>query len=167
MSIIEGLRYRLRPILRPIVRHLLYYFYETHYVVGSGGVLSIGRKVATANTVFNISSGSIYIGDFTIFGQNVLVLTGTHQFYDGRRAGIEDVIHGQAWGGGAAEVPSTGRNIRIGSGCFIASGAILTGGVVLGDNVIVASGAVVMKSFPDFSMIGGNPARLIGDTRDL
>lgn len=166
MNILAGLQRRLRPIMRPIVRFLLYYFYETPYIMGTAGRLVKGKKVATANTLFNLSSGSIYIGDYTIFGQNVMVLTGRHNFVDGRRAGLDEVIRGPAWGGGDQEVPSSGYDIRIGSGVWIASGATIIGGVTIGDGVIVAANAVVTKHVPPFAIVAGVPAKVIGDTRD-
>lgn len=133
--------------------------------MGSGGSLLVGNKVAVANTLFNLSSGSIYIGDYTIFGQNVMVLTGRHHFIDGYRAGLGDVINGSSWGGGDKEVPSSGYDIHIGRGCWIASGAVITGNVIIGDNVIVAANAVVTRSVPDFAIVAGVPAKVIGDTR--
>jgi virginiamycin A acetyltransferase len=165
MSFAATLQHKLRPFMRPIVRWLLYYFYETSYTMGSGGKLVLGKKVAVANTLFNLSSGSIHIGDYTIFGQNVMLLTGRHNFVDGRRAGLDDVINGPAWGGGDREVPPSGFDIIIGSGTWIASGAVVIGGVTIGDNVIVAANAVVTRPVPDYAIVGGVPARVIGDTR--
>lgn len=165
MSFSLFLQRKLRPIMRPLVRWFLYFYYETSYTMGGGGKLQLGKKVAVANTLFNLSSGSIHIGDYTIFGQNVMVLTGRHNFVDGRRAGLDDVINGPAWGGGEQEVPSSGYDIRIGSGCWIASGALVVGGVTIGNNVIVAANAVVTRSIPDYAIVAGVPARVIGDTR--
>lgn len=167
MSVAQYIQRRMRPFMRPIVRWLLYYFYETSYLVGEGGRLVVGKKVAVANTLFNLSSGSIYLGDYTIFGQNVMVITGRHNFIHGQRAGIDLVKNTDAWGGGEIEVPSSGYDIHIGKGSWIASGAIITGGVVIGDNVIVAAGAVVTKDVPDHAIVGGVPAIIIGDTRNF
>ncbi len=44
---------------------------------------------------------------------------------------------------------------------WIGSDVIITPGVTIAKGTIVASGAVVTKSFPGYSVIGGNPARLI------
>jgi acetyltransferase-like isoleucine patch superfamily enzyme len=167
MALLAGLQRHLRPVMRPIVRWLLYYFYETPYTMGTGGQLVLGKKVAVANTLFNLSSGSIHVGDYTIFGQNVMVLTGRHNFVNGRRAGLDEVMKGPSWGGGDKEVPSSGFDIHIGSGSWIASGAVILGGVTIGSNVIVAANAVVTKSVPDFAIVAGVPARVIGDTRNL
>ena len=153
--------------MRPIVRWFLYYFYETSYLVGEGGRLVVGEKVGVANTIFNLSSGSIYLGDCTIFGQNVMVITGRHNSRNGQRAGIDLVKNTDSWGGGDLEVPSSGYDIHIGKGSWIASGAIITGGVTTGDNVIVAAGAVVTKDVPDHAIVAGIPAKIIGDTRNF
>jgi acetyltransferase-like isoleucine patch superfamily enzyme len=40
---------------------------------------------------------------------------------------------------------------------------ILLPGVTMGRGSVVAAGAVVTKSFPPFSIIGGVPARIIGN----
>lgn len=157
----------LRPLARKILRLFLIYFYDTHFVMGSSGRLVLGRKVAVANTLFNVSSGSIWIGDYTIFGQNVMVLTGRHLFKNGQRAGIEHVKASDSWGGGEEEVPTEGFDIRIGEGCWIASGAIISGGVTIGHGAIVVAGSVVTKNVPDFAIVAGTPAKMIGDTRQL
>lgn len=39
--------------------------------------------------------------------------------------------------------------------------------VTIGKNALVAAGGVVTKDVPDFAIVGGNPAKIIGDTRDL
>jgi acetyltransferase-like isoleucine patch superfamily enzyme len=165
MRFFSYLKRKLRPVIRPIVHIFLYYFYETSYTVGTSGRLLIGKKVAVANTLFNLSSGSITIGDYAIFGQNVMVLTGRHNYINGERAGLQDVINGPAWGGGDLEVPSSGYDIHIGRGTWIASGAIITGGVTIGDNAIIAAGSVVTRDIPDYAIAAGIPARVIGDTR--
>jgi len=54
------------------------------------------------------------------------------------------------------------QGIFIGDNAWIGSGSRLLKGVHLGNNVIVAAGAVVTGCFPDNSIIGGNPAKLIG-----
>jgi len=50
--------------------------------------------------------------------------------------------------------------IRIGDNCFIGMRAVILPNVQIGNNCIVAAGAVVVESFPDDSVIMGNPARL-------
>jgi acetyltransferase-like isoleucine patch superfamily enzyme len=159
------LQLKLRGPLRPVVRFFLFFFYNTHWVDGSAGRLHIGKRVGLANTLCNLSSGSIFIGDHCAFGYNVMLLTGRHRFADGMRASLAAASDG--WGGGAEEVPADGYDIRIGDGCWIASGAMITGGVTIGKHCIVAAGAVVTKDLPDHAIAAGVPARIVGDTRAL
>jgi len=44
---------------------------------------------------------------------------------------------------------------------WVGAGAIIVDGVEIGAHSIVAAGAVVTKSFGDFNVIGGNPARTL------
>jgi acetyltransferase-like isoleucine patch superfamily enzyme len=54
--------------------------------------------------------------------------------------------------------------IKIGNNCFIGYGAIILPNVQLGDNCIVCAGAIVTDSFPENSIIMGNPAKLVFKT---
>lgn len=51
--------------------------------------------------------------------------------------------------------------VVIGDDCWIGDGAIILPGVHIGSHSIVGAGAVVTKSFPDFSVIGGVPAKCV------
>lgn len=54
--------------------------------------------------------------------------------------------------------------IKIGNNCFIGASSILMYGISLADDIVVASGSVVTKSFTKSRIIiGGNPAREIGN----
>ena len=156
---------RKRNFARKLMKPFLKYFYDTHFVMGSPERLMIGERSALANTLFNVSSGNITVGDRTIFGQGVMVITGRHEFRNGTRISLDPKEDDGSWGGNS-EVPREGFDISIGNGVFVASGAIILGKCHIGNNCIVAAGAVVTKSFPDYSIIAGIPARLIGDTRD-
>lgn len=57
--------------------------------------------------------------------------------------------------------------IQIGNNVFIGARAVLMPGVVVEDDVVIAAGAVVTKSIPTGSVVGGNPARLIGRYEDF
>lgn len=51
--------------------------------------------------------------------------------------------------------------VVIGEHAFIGFGSVVLPAVTLGRHCIVAARSVVTRSFPDFSMVAGNPARLI------
>jgi len=55
------------------------------------------------------------------------------------------------------------RRIEIGNFVFVGAGAIIMPGVKIGDRSIVAAGSVVTRSVPSGTIVGGNPAQIIGD----
>lgn len=121
------------------------------YIHGDRRRLHLGEGCSTMNTVFNLVSGEVYVGANTLFSHGCYVLTGTHQFYNGRRASLSG-------GGPAPEVPACGRDIVIGEGCFIGAGAIVLGGVTIGANAIIGAGAVVTTDVPPSVFAAGVPA---------
>jgi acetyltransferase-like isoleucine patch superfamily enzyme len=50
-------------------------------------------------------------------------------------------------------------------GASIGSNATIIAGVSIGERALVGAGAVVTKDVPDFAIVAGVPARVIGDTR--
>lgn len=51
--------------------------------------------------------------------------------------------------------------VKIGNKCFLGFGATVMPGVTLGEHCIVGARSVVTKDFPPYSVIAGNPARLL------
>ncbi|MGA8273698.1 MAG: acyltransferase [Candidatus Sulfotelmatobacter sp.] len=59
---------------------------------------------------------------------------------------------------------TTGGQIFIGRNCWLGIGAVIacsSGEINLGRNSVVAANAVVTRSFPPFSVVAGNPAKLV------
>lgn len=48
----------------------------------------------------------------------------------------------------------------------IGGGALIGPGVAIGHHAIVGLGSVVIKDVPDYAVVLGNPARVVGDIRD-
>ena len=55
---------------------------------------------------------------------------------------------------------------RIRRGASIGSNATVIAGVTVGLRALVGAGAVVTKDVPDYAIVAGVPARVIGDTRE-
>lgn len=135
----------------PLIRLIAQRLRDTPVVHGRRSRVVIGDNVSLMNVVLNTVSGTITIGDDTIFGHNTMVLTGRHNFKDGQRVSLGS--------SGDPEVPSGGNDITIGSGCWISSGATVLGGVTIGDGAIVAAGAVVHSDVAAGDTVGGVPAK--------
>jgi acetyltransferase-like isoleucine patch superfamily enzyme len=59
------------------------------------------------------------------------------------------------------------RPILIGDNVFIGVNSIIMPGIKICNNVIVAAGSVVTKSVPEGSVVGGVPAKIIANYKDL
>lgn len=53
------------------------------------------------------------------------------------------------------------KGIEIGNDVWIGMNSIILPGVTVGNGVTIAANSVVTKSFPDYCIIGGNPAAII------
>jgi len=133
-----------------------YGFYNLSYyfVHGPENKLHLHPSARPSNTMFNTRSGYIRVGEGTFFGHDCMVLTGRHLFENGKLKRSQ-------------QVPLSGYDIEIGSGCWIASGAIILGRVTIGNDCLIMAGAVVTKDVPDGSVVGGVPAKIIKKTIDL
>jgi len=54
---------------------------------------------------------------------------------------------------------------RVKRAASIGSNATIAPGVTIGEGALVGAGAVVTKSVPDYAVVAGVPARVIGDAR--
>ena len=118
-----------------------------HPIILKGGHEE-ARRLIPKTAYFNTRSGSITIGENTVFGEDVMILTGKH--YCIAEAETENLpLH---------FVPEAGRDISIGKGCYIGSRAILIGSLNVGDYAVIGAGAVVTKDVPARTFVAGVPA---------
>lgn len=52
--------------------------------------------------------------------------------------------------------------IELRDGCSIGAGAVVVAGTTVGRFATVGAGAIVTRDVPDFALVAGNPARLLG-----
>lgn len=75
---------------------------------------------------------------------------------------ITDIMH--SYGDHSANVlkqPNRYKDTIIGENCFIGYGAVLDAGTELGKGCIVGANSYVKGVFPDYSVIAGNPAKVV------
>lgn len=93
-----------------------------------------------------------------VFGPGLcLVHRGTIVVSPQAKVGANCRMHPSTSIGDYNGAPTLGDNVYIGPG------AKLYGPITLGNNVAVGANAVVNKSFPDNSILGGIPARMLSD----
>lgn len=119
----------------------------------TGGIQSIGKGVRIGNRstfgndCFFGASGGIQIGEDVIAGQFIRFHSENHNYND-----TNLLIKDQG---------VTHKGIKIGNNCWIGAGAVFLDGAVLGDGCVVGANAVITKDFPNNSVIGGVPARIL------
>ena len=113
---------------------------------------SIGARCKISSHTF-ICEGVI-IEDEVFVGHGVMF---TNDLYP-RAANVDGSLQTEAdW-----KVVTT----RIKRGASIGSNATLIAGLTVGQHALIGAGAVVTKDVPDFAIVAGVPAKIIGDTRE-
>jgi acetyltransferase-like isoleucine patch superfamily enzyme len=143
---LRAIVYRLiRRVIHPVVMDII--LYDRRVFVDSSR-LFIASTAAMSNALLNTNSGTITIGDYTFCGQNVSIVTGTHNYH---ALGADRM----------RDIPQSGQDIVIGKGVWIGSNAVILGPCVVGDNAIIAAGAVVTKDVDANVIVAGVPAKVI------
>ena len=107
--------------------------------------VSIGRWTYINEGAFFEAKERITVGEHTLFGPNVSILTSNHRLnHDG-----------------SPEPGSYALPVSIGSHSLIGANATVCPGVTIGDRVIVAAGAIVSRDLREPGTYGGVPARLL------
>lgn len=123
------------------------------------------RSIIESFTTINNGVGDVTIGDNTLVGiSNVIigpvtignnVITAQHVVMSGLNHEYSDPT-----------VPIKNQKIKtaqiiVEDDCWIAANVTITAGTTIGKHSVVAGGAVVTKDVPPYSVVAGNPARVI------
>ncbi len=112
-----------------------------------GEGINIGDNVGIGEFAYLGGAGGLQIGNNCIVGQYFSCHPENHNCDD-----PDKLIRLQG---------VSRKGIKIGMNCWIGSKVTILDGVNVGDGCVIAAGAVVNKSFPANSVIGGVPAKLI------
>lgn len=122
------------------------------FVTVSGGKnISIGRNVVVrpfSSLRAGDINGRIVIEDDVLLGPNVFLSVNIHRYNR-----VDMPIRSQGY-----EEPG---DVIVRGGSWIGEGAIVLPGVTIGRNSVVGARSVVINDVPDWTVVAGNPARII------
>lgn len=90
--------------------------------------------------------GTVKIGSYFHSGIDCLLISSNHNF-EGEKIPYDNT--------------HIKKDIIIGDFVWLGSKVIILGGVSIGEGAIVQAGALVIKDVPPYSIVGGNPAKVI------
>lgn len=129
-------------------------FGERGVLIAPGAVVRVKNKDAIGDNVFIglycYLNGDVRIGKNTLIGPHCSLTAGHHKF---------DPATG--WFSARTEGDQN-PTVVIGEGCWLASGVTVTAGVKLGRANLVCAGAVVTHDTPDYAIVAGIPAKVVG-----
>jgi maltose O-acetyltransferase len=109
-----------------------------------GSNIELGERVFFNFNCVVLDVCPIKIGDFTLFGPSVQILTPVHPLEAGLRRKQE-----------------YGKPIEIGSDVWVGGGALILPGVRIGSKTVIGAGSVVTRDIPEGVFAAGNPCRII------
>lgn len=109
--------------------------------------ISIGRDTIIGDHVFLDGRSKINIGDHVDIASSVMIYNSEHDLDDPGFKAIEE-------------------EVSIGDYVFIGPRVIILPGVSIGKGAVVAAGAIVTKDVADFAIVGGVPAKEIGERKN-
>jgi len=89
------------------------------------------------------------IGDDVVMGPDVMIFTNSLSFFSTQVPMIEQGYTKPA-------------GVIIGDDVMISSRSIILPGTKIGKGVVIAAGSVVRGKIPDYSIVMGNPAKVVG-----
>lgn len=110
-----------------------------------GAHVHFGKNIYVNFGLTMVDDTHIYVGDYTMFGPNVIVATAGHP--------ILPELRERAY--------QYNMPVHIGKNCWIGAGAIIVPGVTIGEGTVVGAGSVVTKDLPAGVVAVGNPCRVL------
>jgi maltose O-acetyltransferase len=109
-----------------------------------GANVHLGTRVFFNFNCVVLDVCDVRIGDYTLFGPGVQILTPLHPLDPELRRTQE-----------------FGKSIEIGSDVWVGGGALILAGVRIGSGAVIGAGSVVTRDIPEGAFAAGNPCRVI------
>ena len=128
--------------------------------------MQIGRNSTLHTSVRVFDPRGISVGQGTIIGYGTFI-DGRDKVKIGSNTDIasEVMIYSSEHDLSSPEFTAILAPVSIGDYVFIGPRAIIMAGVTIGDGAVVAAGAVVTKDIAPYTIVGGVPAREIGERK--
>lgn len=123
------------------------------------GVISIGNYTTMRGNTKLLAAYKIYIGDYVIISNSVTIYDNNNHPTDPKKR-VEmsmNGYHSDFWN----VKHSKFAPIIIEDNVWVGERASILKGVRIGKGAIVAMGAVVTKDVPEYSIVAGNPAKVV------
>jgi acetyltransferase-like isoleucine patch superfamily enzyme len=137
---------------------------------GTDSAIHLGDSVLVGrNTILSCAEGSIIAGDDVSIGPNCYIRAGLGSIHMGAHltlgAGVMLVSGNPAHK--QLDVPmknqvGSGRGITVGDDVWVGVGACVIDGVTVGSGSVIGAGAVVIEDVPEYAIVAGVPAKVIG-----
>jgi acetyltransferase-like isoleucine patch superfamily enzyme len=130
-------------------------------------ILGDGVKIAKRCSVFGSENSILEIGSETYIGMNSCINGFMANVKIGKNVSIAQNVNIMADSGPNASkdmqqfYPLVSGDVTIGDHSWIGANSVILPNVSLGKFCVVAANSLVTKSFDDYSVVAGNPARLI------
>lgn len=130
-------------------------------------IINDNVKIAKRCSIYGGPSNLVEIGSNTYVGMNTIINGYAAKVIIGKNVSISQNVNIMVDSGPNASIslqkvfPIEKGPILISDDCWIGASSIIMPDVTLGRYCIIAANSFVNKSFPAFSIIGGNPAKLI------
>ncbi len=119
-----------------------------HSVIQSlGGEISIGQNVIIGEYTTIQAQASVIIEDDVLLASKIQIISNCHVYED-----IRIPIKYQQ---------NISKPIIIKKGAWIGINTTLLSGVTIGRNSVIGAGSVVNRDVPDYTVVGGTPARVL------
>ncbi len=112
--------------------------------------------------LFDFTGDKLIIGKFCMIASNVtFIMNGANHLTDAIST-FPFAIFGGDWSNAMeGKTYPTKGNTTIGNDVWIGYNATIMAGVTIGDGAIIATNSVITKDVAPYSIVGGNPAKLI------
>lgn len=115
-----------------------------------GHHVHFGKNIYANFNLTVVDDTHVYVGDYTMFGPNVVIATAGHP--------ILPELREEGYQYNAA--------IHIGKNCWIGAGVIIVPGIRIGNNVVIGAGSIITKDIPSNVIAVGNPCKVLREVNE-